>query len=59
VDPRAGRRGQFCPGAHATARQRRSYSCGSPPLAGVVEAGHTLDHQSRSGVCPEKNGATN
>jgi transposase len=49
----------FAQGAHATARQRRGSSCGAPPLAGVVEAGQTLDHQSRSGVCPEKNGATN
>ena len=58
VDPRTGRRGQFCPGAHPTARQRRSHSCGPAPLAGVLEAGQTLDHQSRSGVCPKKNGVT-
>jgi hypothetical protein len=58
VDPRAGRRGQLRPGAHPPARQRRSYSGGPPPPAGVVEAGQTLDPQSRSGVCAKKNGAT-
>ena len=54
VDPRAGRRGQFRPRAHPPARQRRSHSGGPPPLAGVVEAGETLDHESHSGVCPKK-----
>ena len=54
VDARAGRRGQFRPGAHPAPGQRRSHSCGPPPLAGVLEAGQTLDHQSRSGVCPKK-----
>ena len=54
----AGRRGQFRPGADTAAGQRRSHSCGPPPLAGVLEAGQTLDHQSRSRVCPKKNGAT-
>jgi hypothetical protein len=58
VDARAGRRGQFRPGAHPTARQRRSHAGGPPPLAGGVEAGQTLDPQSRSGVCSKKNGAT-
>ena len=58
VDPRAGRRGQFRPRAHPTARQRRSHSWGPAPFAGVVEAGQTLDHESRSRVCPKKNGAT-
>ena len=56
---RAGRRGQFRPRAHPPARQRRSHSGGPLPLAGVVEAGKTLDHESRSCVCPKKkNGAT-
>ena len=54
VDARTGRRGQFRPGAHPAAGQRRSHSCGPAPLAGVLEAGQTLDHQSRSGVCPKK-----
>src|SRR5262249_384399 len=54
LDARTGRRGQFRPRAHPPARQRRSHSGGPPPLAGVVEAGETLDHESRSGVCPKK-----
>ena len=54
VDPRPGCRGQLRLGAHTPARQRRSYSGGPPPPAGVVEAGQTLAHQSRSGVCPQK-----
>src|SRR5215831_847849 len=54
VDARAGRRSQFCPGPDATTGQRRNHSGGPPPLARVVEAGQTLDHESRSGVCPEK-----
>jgi hypothetical protein len=58
VDAGAGRRGQFCPRPDAASGQRRNYSGGPPPLACVVEAGQTLDHESRSCVCPKKNGAT-
>jgi hypothetical protein len=54
----AGRRGALCRGADPAAGQRRRHAGGPPPRAGVVEAGHTVDHQSRSRVCPEKNGAT-
>src|SRR5262249_61069875 len=36
------------------AGQRRRLAGGPRPLAGVVEAGQTLDHQSRSRVCPKK-----
>jgi hypothetical protein len=58
VDARAGRRGQFCPRPDTTPGQRRNHSCGPPPLARVLEAGQALDHESRSRVCPKKNGAT-
>jgi hypothetical protein len=58
LDADTGRRGECCRGADPTAGQRRSHSCGPPPLAGVLEAGPTLDHQSRSRICPKKNGAT-
>src|SRR2546430_13415746 len=54
VDARAGRRGQFRPGPDATPGQRRNHSAGPPPLARVLEVGQTLDHQSRSRVCPKK-----
>ena len=58
VDARAGRRGQFHSGPDATPGQRRNRAGGPPPLARVVEAGQTVDHESRSRVCPKKNGAT-
>src|SRR4029453_2312580 len=54
VDPHAGRRGQFCPGAHPATGQRRSHSSGPPPAGGGLEAGEALDHQSRSGLSPKK-----
>ena len=52
--PGAGRRGQVRPGTPPTARPRRSHAGGPPPRAGVVAAGHTVDHQARSGVGPKK-----
>ena len=58
VDPPAGCRGQFRPGAHAAAGQRRSHACGPAPVEGGLEARQTLEHQSRSGVYPKKNDAT-
>ena len=58
VDARARRRGQFRPRPHAAAGQRRNYSTGPAPVAGVLEAGQALDYQSRSGLSPKKNGAT-
>jgi hypothetical protein len=58
LDARLGRRGQFRPGADAAAGQRRSHSGGPAPVGGVLAARQTLDHQSRSGVCPKKNDAT-
>src|SRR5438477_2309065 len=54
VDARARRRGQFRPRPHAAAGQRRNYSTGPAPLAGVLEAGQALDDQSRSGLSPTK-----
>src|SRR5262245_37664618 len=54
VDPPVGRRGQFRPRADAAAGQRRSHSGGPPPVGRGLEARQTLDHQPRSGVCPEK-----
>jgi hypothetical protein len=58
MDTRAGCRSQFCPRPDATPGQRRNHSGGPPPLARVMEAGQALDYQSRSCVCPKKNGAT-
>jgi hypothetical protein len=58
VDARAGRRGQFRSGPDAALGQRRNHSSGPSPLARELAAGQTLDHQSRSCVCPKKNGAT-
>jgi hypothetical protein len=58
VDPPTRRRGEFRSGPHTAPGQRRSHSGGPPSLAGIVEAGQTLDHESRSRVCPKKNGAT-
>jgi hypothetical protein len=55
VDARAGRRGQFRPGPDAAPGQRRNHSSGPAPHASVLEAGQTLDHQSRSRICPKKN----
>jgi len=54
VDARAGRSGQLRPGPDATPGQRRNHSCGPAPLARDLEAGQTLDHQSRSRVCSKK-----
>ena len=53
VDPCAGRRGQFRPGAHAAAGQRYNPSAGPPPAGSGVEARQALDYQSRSRVCPK------
>jgi hypothetical protein len=58
LDAGAGRRGQFRPGPHPPPRQRRHPSAGPPSVGRDLEAGHTLDHQSRSRVCSKKNGAT-
>jgi hypothetical protein len=55
VDPPAGRRSQFRPSPHAVPGQRRSHPCGPPPVGRVVETRPTLDYESRSGLCPEKN----
>jgi hypothetical protein len=55
LDACPGRRGQFRPGADTAAGQRRSHSCGPSPVGGGLEACQTVDHQSRSGVCPKKN----
>jgi hypothetical protein len=52
--PGAGRRGQVRSGTPPTARPRRSHAGGPPPRAGGVAAGHTVDHQARSGVGPKK-----
>jgi hypothetical protein len=57
VDARPRRQGQFRPGPHPAAGQRRNHSRGPPPLARVVETCQTLDHQSRSSLRPKKNGA--
>jgi len=54
VDPLTGRRGQFRPGPYPTARQRRDHSACPAPFAGVVETRQPLDHQSRSGLSPQK-----
>jgi DDE superfamily endonuclease len=54
VDARAGRRGQFCARPDAAPGQRRNHACGPPPLARVLEAGQTVDHESRSCLCPKK-----
>src|SRR5712691_11771188 len=54
VDARTGRRGQFRPRPDAAAGQRRNHSGGPPPLGRGLEAGQTLDHQPRSGLCPKK-----
>jgi hypothetical protein len=54
VDARARRQRQFCPRPDAAPGQRRDHSGGPPPLARIVEAGQTLDHESRSRVCPKK-----
>src|SRR5439155_13302080 len=54
VDARVGRRGQFRPGPHTAPGQRRSHSCGPPPVGRVMETRQTLDHQPRSGLCPKK-----
>ena len=58
LDAGLGRRGQFCPGPDAPPGQRRNHSSSPAPLASELEAGQTLAHQSRSRVCPKKNGAT-
>src|SRR6516165_4015213 len=54
LDPPTRRRGQFRPGPHSAPGQRRSHSSGPPPVGRGVETRQTLDHQSRSGLCPEK-----
>src|SRR5215472_3450752 len=54
VDPRLGRPGQFCPGSDPAPSQRRNHSCSVPGAGGALETSETLDHQSRSGVSPEK-----
>ena len=58
VDPRTGRRGQFCPGAHPTPRQRRSHSCSPAPLAGVLEAGQHWITSPDPAYARKKNGGT-
>jgi hypothetical protein len=58
VDARAGRRGQFRPGADAAAGQRRNHSAGPPPAGRGVEAGQAVDYQPRSSLCPKKTDAT-
>ena len=45
VDARVGGRGEFRPRPHTAARQRRSHSCGPPPVRDRLEVGQTLDHQ--------------
>ena len=47
-----------CRGPDAPAHQWRSYSPGAGMPRRPMEAGQTLDHQSRSRVHPKKNGAT-
>src|SRR5215472_4004602 len=54
VDPRRGRPGQFCPGSDPAPSQRRNHSCYVTRAGGALETSETLDHQSRSGVSPEK-----
>src|SRR5262249_19511905 len=54
VDARTCRQGQFRPGPHPAAGQRRNHSSGPPPLARVVETCQPLDHSSRSSLRPKK-----
>src|SRR6266542_2591534 len=54
MDARAGRGGQYSPGPHAAAGPRRNHSSGSPPVAGVLEAGQALDDEPRSSLSPKK-----
>ena len=56
-DTGAGRRGLLRRGVDAAAGQRRGHSGGPPPAERVLEARQTLAYQSRSGLCPKKNGA--
>jgi hypothetical protein len=58
LDTAARGRRRLCRGYHAPAGQRRSDSprLGRPQDA--LEAGQTLDHQSRPNLCPQKNSAT-
>jgi len=58
LDACLGRGGEFRPGADSSPGQRRSHPRGPPPAESRLEARQTLDHQSRSRVCPKKNGAT-
>jgi len=54
VDPPVGRRGPLRPRADAAARQRRS-DAGSPaPVGRALAARPTWEHQSRSGLSPQK-----
>src|SRR5262249_38756610 len=54
VDPGLGRRGSVYRGPHAPAHQWRSHSPGAGTPGRPLEAGQTLDHQSRSRVPPKK-----
>src|SRR6516165_2068677 len=54
VDLAFSRRGGVCPGTHVSARQWRSHPPGPGAPRCPLEAGQTLDHQSRSRVHPKK-----
>jgi hypothetical protein len=58
LDAGLGRGGELRPGADPSPGQRRSHPGGPLPAGSRLEARATLDHQSRSRVCPKKNGAT-
>jgi hypothetical protein len=58
VAPAARCRGQFRPGPHAAAGQRRNDSSCPAPVAGILEACQAWYYQPRSGLCAKKNDAT-